>query len=295
MLKNKLKFKNNYKLLIFIIILMLFSLSACSRKERPGNDFREDEDFFELELKEEENPAKENSGDSSFIDENLDLSELNYPGYPFAKEEEELEDEESIDGALDKEAEDLEEDLEDLEEEEEEALNLEAETSPLIYLPVNDFFSRINKKFYGTKVSPDDSPVSPERFTGFHTGVDIEYGDIENDVPVFAITKGEVIYSNWTKGYGGVVVLRQKIDSINYQFLYGHLDHNRLPKLGTIIEGGENFAFLGKAYSNETDGERRHLHLSIFSGSSLNLKGYVSNLSELNLWLDPISFLKKYY
>lgn len=61
--------------------------------------------------------------------------------------------------------------------------------------PINDFFQRITKKPFGIFITPKNSPVQPEKFMGYHTGVDIEYGDITGDVPVYAIANGQVIYS----------------------------------------------------------------------------------------------------
>lgn len=49
---------------------------------------------------------------------------------------------------------------------------------PKIVLPIAEFEKRITKKPFGIYITPQNSPVQPERFTGYHTGVDVEYEDI---------------------------------------------------------------------------------------------------------------------
>jgi len=48
-----------------------------------------------------------------------------------------------------------------------------------LVLPVNQFFARITKKPFGVYITPETSPVQPEKFTGYHTGVDVEFVDLE--------------------------------------------------------------------------------------------------------------------
>ncbi|NTU99252.1 hypothetical protein HGA64_04600 [Candidatus Falkowbacteria bacterium] len=50
----------------------------------------------------------------------------------------------------------------------------EAKTGDVFVPPISDALSRVTKKPFGIKVSPKNSSVSPERFTGYHTGVDFE-------------------------------------------------------------------------------------------------------------------------
>src|SRR5579871_4518385 len=57
--------------------------------------------------------------------------------------------------------------------------------APAMVEPAKDFLQRVTKKPFGIYVTPTDSPVQPERFTGYHTGADGEYGDITADVPVY--------------------------------------------------------------------------------------------------------------
>ena len=59
---------------------------------------------------------------------------------------------------------------------------------------------------------------------------------------------------------------------------------------GATVKLGQQIALLGDGYSDETDGERKHLHFAIIPGESSNLKGYVQNESELSGWIDPLEF-----
>ncbi len=160
--------------------------------------------------------------------------------------------------------------------------------------PTKGFKNRVTKKPFGIYVSPGHSPVSPERFTGYHTGADAEYGKTgDEDIPVSAITAGKVIAAEYVDGYGGAVAVRSKINGKERVVIYGHLDPNRLPSVGRQLSRGEQFAYLGKGYSHQTDGERKQLHLGILKGDSLNWKGYVQHKSQLSGWLDPMKVLNE--
>ena len=134
-----------------------------------------------------------------------------------------------------------------------------------------------------------ENPVQPEKFSGYHTGDDVEYSDLTSDVPVYAIADGTIKYSNWVSGYGGTLILDVSINGTPHSVLYGHLRPSSLPKTGTNFKKGDQVAVLGTAYSTETDGERRHLHFAVLSDDRIDLKGYVQNISELSGWINPLS------
>lgn len=158
--------------------------------------------------------------------------------------------------------------------------------------PVEDFRSRISLKTFGQLIDPKSSPVQPERFSGYHTGVDAEYADVVNsDVPVMAIADGTVKLSQRANGYGGVVILWHSIAGQTRSVLYGHLDPDRLPRVGQSFLAGNTIGYLGMGQSAETDGERRHLHLAIRKTSDLELAGYTKSATQLNEWLNPLDFL----
>lgn len=161
----------------------------------------------------------------------------------------------------------------------------ETETQTL-HAPIENFESLINFKPFGVYITPQSSPVQPERFTGYHTGIDIEV-DTETETPVYAIADGKVELARTVNGYGGVMILSHEIDGETYSVLYGHLDPASFSE--GEVKKGQQIAVLGEAYSQETDGERKHLHFSIKPGLDLDLKGYVQNESALSGWVDPIS------
>jgi hypothetical protein len=62
-------------------------------------------------------------------------------------------------------------------------------------------------------------------------------------------------------------------------------------KSGDELKSGQEFAVLGDGFSRETDGERKHLHLSIHNGAAIEYRGYVQKKSDLSAWLDPAHIL----
>ncbi|MCX6726340.1 MAG: M23 family metallopeptidase [Candidatus Shapirobacteria bacterium] len=159
----------------------------------------------------------------------------------------------------------------------------------LVEAPIADFKNRITKKFFGTFVTPQNSPVSPEKFRGFHTGVDVEYGDITAEEQVKNIANGQIIYSGLVSGYGGFVAEQITINSQPFIAIYGHLRPSSLIKNNSKVNAGDQIGVLGTAYSVETDGERRHLHFALLKGTKLDFRGYVQSQSELSLWSDPLT------
>ena len=160
-----------------------------------------------------------------------------------------------------------------------------AEFSP----PIDQFAERITKKFFGTYITAQNSPVQPERFKGFHTGVDVEYSDVTTDVSVYALADGKIVYSKIVSGYGGVFIMEFSLNGSPHTALYGHIRPSSLPRQGATTTKGEKLAGLGTGYSSETNGERRHLHFAILSDNQINLLGYVQQKSQLSNWIDPMS------
>lgn len=155
--------------------------------------------------------------------------------------------------------------------------------------PTDEFKQRITKKFFGTYVTPSDSPVKPERFSGYHTGVDVEYSDTTRDVPVFAIADGKIIYSQVVSGYGGVFVMQYTYKGNVYLALYGHIRPSTLPEKNSDVAKGKQIAMLGNGNTQETDFERHHLHFSIRKGTEVDIRGYVQNESDLSEWINPLT------
>lgn len=149
---------------------------------------------------------------------------------------------------------------------------------------------RITKKTFGMYITPETSPVQPENFSGYHTGVDFEIfpDELNVKVPVKAVCSGQLKLKEYANGYGGVIIQSCTLNNELITVIYGHLNLASIKfNKGDKINIGEEIGILGKDKSIETDGERRHLHLSFHIGSSVNIKGYVNTKAELRDWLDP--------
>lgn len=156
-----------------------------------------------------------------------------------------------------------------------------------IALPIAEFEKRITKKPFGIYITPQNSPIQPERFTGYHTGVDVEYEDTA-EVPVFAIADGEIVLTKWIPGYGGSIVLKSNIENQELFIFYGHLDRQSFSEK-LQVKKGEQIAVLGKGKTEETDFERKHLHFGIIK-NRVDLRGYVETEKELDGWYNPLDF-----
>ena len=72
--------------------------------------------------------------------------------------------------------------------------------------PLERLSERKVVKPFGIYITPQTSPIQPERFSGYHTGVDFEILPAEKNlsVAVLAICDGELLVKRWAGGYGGV-------------------------------------------------------------------------------------------
>lgn len=163
-------------------------------------------------------------------------------------------------------------------------------------VPLDKAGERVTKKPFGISITRENSPVKPEKFSGYHTGVDFEIfpDELEIDVNVRAVCDGRIIMKDRVNGYGGVLIQVCKIDNQEVSVLYGHLSLDSIEKrIGDNLSVNEQIGNLGKDKSVETDGERKHLHLGIHKGSNVNYAGYVSRKEDLNNWLDPCQYFCK--
>lgn len=171
------------------------------------------------------------------------------------------------------------------------SLKFHNDSSSLQY-PINDAVKRVTKKPFGIKVSQTNSPVIPERFNGFHNAVDFEIlnGEELTAVKISSICGGTLLNKQQVNGYGGLATQSCLINDELVTVLYGHLDLSSIsPNANDYLAPGDFVGYLGTANSQETDGERKHLHLGIKKGQSSDIRGYVATSSELSEWLD---FLK---
>lgn len=173
-----------------------------------------------------------------------------------------------------------------------------SEVSPAASQPVGPFQpplewagERITKKRFRQYITPQNSPVQPERFRGYHTGTDFEIfpEELNADVPVVAICDGKIALKKTATGYGGVLVEDCEPDNQPITVIYGHLKITSITKkVGDALAKGEEIGILGKAFSAETSSERKHLHLGVHKGSAIDIRGYVQNQSELSGWIDLV-------
>lgn len=170
--------------------------------------------------------------------------------------------------------------------------------TPLFKLikPVDEFEEKITKKPFGIFITPETSPVENDRFIGYHTGVDVEFTDVFEDVSVKAIADGTILARTYASGYGGVIVIRHILNGVPIIALYGHLDSARLlPLYISQVKAGDQIGILGDDHSKETDGTRKHLHFSFRQDNGnekIDFRGYVQTKEELAGWLNPLDFYK---
>lgn len=166
---------------------------------------------------------------------------------------------------------------------------------PQLLMPISIGLDRVTKKTFGLQVSPDHSPVMPEIFSGYHTGIDFETFPAEQniDVAIIAACTGPVILKTWAKGYGGVLVQGCQLDGEDVTVIYGHLKLDSITaSLEQTLLAGDQIGYLGQGFSTETDGRRKHLHFDIHKGSELNILGYVPAEDDLDNWIDPTKYLE---
>jgi len=154
---------------------------------------------------------------------------------------------------------------------------------------------RITKKPFGIYITPQDSPVPDEKFTGYHTAIDFEVfqDELEKDVPINVLCGGQLRIRQFVNGYGGVAIQDCLLDDQPMTVLYGHLDIDSIEaSIGEYLSPGDEIGLLGDHLSPQTDGERKHLHMGIHKGSTINFWGYVGTEQELSNWIDPQEYLK---
>lgn len=155
--------------------------------------------------------------------------------------------------------------------------------------PITRADERVTKKPFGIFVTPDDSPVQPERFTGYHNAVDYEAlpGEEDAEVGVRAVCGGEILRVQTADGYGGLIVQSCSLDDEPVTVNYGHVDvGSATVEVGNYAAPETVIAHLGQGFSAETDGERKHLHLGIHKGATIDTRGYLPSESELASWID---------
>ena len=152
------------------------------------------------------------------------------------------------------------------------------------------FNQYIDKAFYNGRQA-----LFPTQFTGYHVGDDLEInpGEESQNVPVYAVSDGKITFAGQVGGYGGVILLDIANDS--HTALYGHISLSSLKvKAGDTVKAGQELAYLGKGFSSETAGERKHLHFAIYNGKGVYYHGYETSEAVVqSKWVDPEAYLKQ--
>lgn len=164
-----------------------------------------------------------------------------------------------------------------------------------VFYPMTSYEQRLTFRKFGQKVTAADKPKCGRAFFGIHNADDLEIlpGEENSDVPVFAAVDGKVVYLDNVDGYGGLLVLKGKLNNEDMTFNYGHIKLASAKfSQGSEVKAGDEIAILGKGCSRETDFERKHLHFAIHKGITVDVSGYLQNESELSDWLNPLETLK---
>ncbi len=154
---------------------------------------------------------------------------------------------------------------------------------------------RANKKPFGVYITPQNSPIENEKFTGYHTGTDFEIFEDEftKNVPIYAICGGTVKHAGPIEGYGGVVVQECSLDGEPITVLYGHISPGGTARVGQYLAPGDPVAELAADHSVEAGSERKHLHLGIHKGTDIEFRGYAASEDQLDMFIDPCSIICK--
>ena len=167
------------------------------------------------------------------------------------------------------------------------------------YYPIQGFESRNQYKTFDQYWSKSDykgkEALFPTQYTGYHVADDLEInkGEENQNVPVYAVSDGKITFAGPVGGYGGVILLNIANDS--HTALYGHIKLSSLKvKAGDSVKAGQELAYLGNAFSSETGGERKHLHFGIYNGKDIYYHGYEASVATVrSKWIDPSAYLKQ--
>lgn len=161
------------------------------------------------------------------------------------------------------------------------------DTAAKIVLPIDEYGERKNLKVFGEYIQ--------DRFTGYHVADDIEFTDVESDTPVRAMADGEIETVQFASGYGGVIKIKHQIDNQTIHSIYGHIALDSAQIIaGDQVKAGQFLANLGKNNSEESDGERKHLHFGLYTGDENRINGYEPEASAVSKWINPEDFFAQH-
>jgi murein DD-endopeptidase MepM/ murein hydrolase activator NlpD len=166
----------------------------------------------------------------------------------------------------------------------------ESETDENIFLPIRNFYRNQTERRFGWPFTG--------RFNGYHIADDIEVEpeELDEEIPVYAIDDGTVLVAENVGGYGGIIAIEHVIEGERIVAIYGHMSiHDAAVEVGSSVRAGERIGYLGEGFSEETDGNRKHLHFGLYHGGGLDIRGYLSESQkgEIDKWLNPTVFLSR--
>ena len=140
----------------------------------------------------------------------------------------------------------------------------------------------------------DDFGIYRAGFSGFHTGVDSQFGSY--GAPVYAAARGKVTYAD-PRGWGterGVVILQHIFpDGSLIYTLYGHMEpiNDRLfPAVGSCVELGDPIGSIGGPLYVAP-----HLHYEVRKMDGLSGGPGYTSVSPLSQgWLHPLDFTERW-
>lgn len=153
------------------------------------------------------------------------------------------------------------------------------QAEPTALLPVDRYVENRDLKLFGMYIS--------DRFEGYHVGDDIEFDTEAAEVPIVAIMDGAVVRIDDVAGYGGMAL----VDHGDVNAIYGHIDLSSTTlEAGDTVMKGQFIANLGEEFSDETDGERGHLHFALYEGEPTRINGYEQSAVRVGDWINPQDF-----
>ncbi|MDO6657378.1 peptidoglycan DD-metalloendopeptidase family protein [Anaerobacillus sp. 1_MG-2023] len=100
------------------------------------------------------------------------------------------------------------------------------------------------------------------RWGKLHAGVDIGGGGRTQAVPIVAAADGVVVRSYLSSSYGNCVIIRHKINGVQYETLYAHMTHRTVAN-GQTVSKGQMLGNMGS--TGHSTG--KHLHFEVHQGS----------------------------
>jgi len=104
----------------------------------------------------------------------------------------------------------------------------------------------------------------------WHIGVDVSapagtklYAPLDSVVVIAEVDVCKDGVPGYKGGYGGYVVLKHDVDDCVFYTVYGHLNFEKLPKIGTTLSAGDCFGEMGNM--NQNGNWFYHVHMQVLT------------------------------